>query len=158
MNVKRGEVYFVNFDQTATRSIEKCRPGVIVQNDAGNLHSAYTIVAAIKNTDGKTLPILVEIPKGEGGLKKNSTADCGQIHTVRIDELLEYCGFLPNHRMAQVDQALGIWPQFVRRLALSRRRPARKAERKASAKSGFHPQPVALQGRASVACAQELKR
>jgi mRNA interferase MazF len=108
MNVKRGQIYYVDFDRTATRSTEKYRPAVVIQNDAGNTHSPYTIVAVIRHLSGKSLPVLVEISQGEGGLRKRSVVDCGHLHTVHLDELQEYSGSLPNHRMAQVDKALAI--------------------------------------------------
>ena len=108
MTIQRGQVYYVDFDQIVPRTQEKCRPAVVVQNDAGNSHSPYTIVAAIKHSNPKTLPVLVEVPRGEAGLTKDSVVDCGQIHTVLRDDLFGYAGRLSPDRMLQVDKALAI--------------------------------------------------
>jgi mRNA-degrading endonuclease toxin of MazEF toxin-antitoxin module len=65
-------------------------------------------ISCIEHFEMKGIPVLVGIPKGEGGLKKDSVVDCAQIHTIHKDELFEYCGSLPASRMAHIDRALAI--------------------------------------------------
>lgn len=108
MVIQRGQVYYVNFDMEGGSSMQKTRPAVVVQNNAGNAHSSYTIVVAMAHDSEKPLPVRVAIPKGIAGLTKNSVADCGHVKTIKQDRLLRYCGTLPNHYLSQVDRALAV--------------------------------------------------
>jgi mRNA interferase MazF len=103
--IKRGEIYSLNWGETSG-SMEKIRPSLIVQNDAGNKYSPYTIVIPFHHETEKDLPITVSIPKGIGGLTKHAVADCGHIYTVLQEDLGDYVGELPSHYLRQVDQAL----------------------------------------------------
>ncbi len=46
-DLKRGEIYLVNFDPTIGAEMKKIRPALILQNDIANRYSPITIVAAI---------------------------------------------------------------------------------------------------------------
>ena len=46
-NLKRGDVYLVNFDPTMGAEIRKTRPALVLQNDIANRHNPITIVAAV---------------------------------------------------------------------------------------------------------------
>jgi len=108
MIIQRGQIYYVDFEKATGASLKKVRPALIVQNDAGNRHSPYTIIIGIMHDSHKHLPIRVRVPKGIAGLAKDSEADCGHIETIKKENLLRFCGTLPNHYLAQIDRALAI--------------------------------------------------
>ena len=45
--VKRGEIYWVEFDPVKGSEQSGLRPALVVQNDTGNRHSPTTVVVAI---------------------------------------------------------------------------------------------------------------
>jgi mRNA interferase MazF len=47
MPVKRGEIYWVEFDPVKGSEQGGLRPALVVQNDVGNRHSPTTVVVAI---------------------------------------------------------------------------------------------------------------
>lgn len=98
----------LDFGATAGGSIEKTRPALVVQNDAGNTASPMTIVAAIRHDARKGLPIHAAVPSGVGGLTKDSVVDCGILYTVLQTDLGPKRGALPPGLMAEVDRALRI--------------------------------------------------
>jgi mRNA interferase MazF len=55
-----------------------------VQNDIGNQYSPMTIVVPIEGAEHirQLYPVNVAVPKGEGGLLKDSVALCNQIRCV----------------------------------------------------------------------------
>jgi len=81
-----------------------------VQNDIGNQHSPMTIVVAIEGAENlkRLYPINVLIPKGEGGLDKDSVALCNQIRTVDEARFGRVYGILSPGTMAKIDAALKI--------------------------------------------------
>lgn len=104
--VRRGEVY--SFD-LSRHGFEKDRPVLIVQNDRGNRFSPETIVVPFRDIKGgRLLPVHVPVPRGSGGLRKDSVADAGIIHTVRKADLGPYIGTLALEIMDRVDEALRV--------------------------------------------------
>lgn len=47
-----------------------------------------------------------EIPRGEGGVPKGSTAQCAEVYTLFKENLDERAGAVPSDVMQQVDAAL----------------------------------------------------
>lgn len=106
----RGMVIQINLDPTIGHEIRKSRPCVVVQNDIGNQHSSLTIVAAIEGAEHvrKMYPVNVFVPRGEGGLAKDSVVLCNQIRTVDEARLGRIYGKFDEPIMAAIDQALKI--------------------------------------------------
>ena len=105
MSVKRGEIVWLNMRDHGA-SLEKKRPGVVVQNDIANRFSPHTIVAAIRDDAGKSLPVQVPIAAGTAGLTKDSVADCGFLMTVPVAALEPTGKNLPPSTMAGINVAL----------------------------------------------------
>ena len=107
MNVRRGDIYWVNFGNPTGSEQGGHRPALIIQNDIGNNSSPTTIIAAITSTQyNKKYPFLVEIPKEESGLPKDSTVNLAQIRTISTDRLINLSGRLSPNKMLEIDEAI----------------------------------------------------
>lgn len=119
MPVKRGEIYWVEFDPVKGSEQGGLRPALVVQNDTGNRYSTTTVVAAITRTvPPQPYPFVVVIEPDESGLPERSTANCAQLATIqqagpdtrlrppRGEVVVRPIGQLSAVKMAAVDEAL----------------------------------------------------
>ena len=117
--VKRGEIYWVEFDPVKGSEQGGLRPALIIQNDVGNRYSPTTVVAAITHTlPPKPYPFIVSIEPEECGLAYRSAVNCAQITTIQQqgpdsrlrpqkgDGEVRPLGRLAPEKMVEVDQAL----------------------------------------------------
>ena len=103
--IKRGEIYAVDFGTGCGSEQGGIRPSLILQNDIGNKHNPTTIVAAITSRKTKaTLPTHVKIMAK--GLKTESTVLLEQIRTIDKARLGEYIDRLDSKTLAAVDRAI----------------------------------------------------
>lgn len=106
-HVRRGEVYWLDWEPSRGVEMRGRRPGLVVQNDLGNQHSPATVVAAISSAPVKArYPFVVFLEPGEGGLPKASFVNCSQLLTIDKKRLLQKMGVLDPDRMAEVGKAL----------------------------------------------------
>lgn len=106
--VSRGDIVLFDFAGMGGVPLQKTRPALVVQNDGGNRHAPQTILAAIRGDAQKALPVMVAVPKGVGGLTKDSVVDCGFLSTTRKELLGRRIGRLPPEYMRAVDEALRV--------------------------------------------------
>ena len=119
MPVKRGEIYWVEFDPVKGSEQGGLRPALIVQNDIGNRYSATTVIAAITRTmPPRPYPFVVVIEPSESGLLERSAVNCAQLATIqqtgpdsrlrpfRGEAVVRPLGQLSPAKMAEVDEAL----------------------------------------------------
>ena len=115
LTLKRGDVYLVDFDPAIGAEINKTRPAIVLQNDVANRYGGVTIVTAITSfRAGRPYPTKVEIPAGDGGLDKDSTAMLNQLRTVDKKRLQKKLGVLSSFTMQRVDVALQVSLGLVR--------------------------------------------
>jgi len=106
--VKRGEIYWVDWSPGRGSEQSGIRPALIVQNDTGNKHSPTTIVASISTAPEKPYPFLVRFTAAESGLERDSAVNLAAILTIDQTCLGDKCGELPKIKMAEVDDAIKI--------------------------------------------------
>jgi mRNA interferase MazF len=104
--IKRGEIYWL--DWTPGRGSEQSglRPALVIQNDVGNKYSPNTIVASLTSVTGKPYPFTVKVAAKESGLPKDSTIDLAMIMTIDKNRLTDKCGELNETKMAEVNEAI----------------------------------------------------
>lgn len=102
--MKRGEVWWVNFDPSVGGEIKKRRPAVIVSNDAANKHLNRVQVVPLTSRVGRVYPseALVSF-KGKQG---KAMAD--QLTTVSKLRLINCAGVLTDAEMHRVEQAVKV--------------------------------------------------
>lgn len=117
--VKRGEIYWTEFDPVKGSEQGGLRPALVIQNDTGNRYSDTTVVAAItRSIPPERYPFVVIIDPEESGLPVRSAVNCAQIATIaqtdpesrlrppRGESTVRPIGRLDANKMAQVDKAL----------------------------------------------------
>ena len=119
MTVKRGEIYWVEFDPIRGSEQGGLRPALVVQNDAGNRFSPTTVVVAITRTlPPQPYPFVVVVEPQESGLPARSAINCAQIATIQQtgpagrlrppagEQSVRPIGKLGEAKMAEVEAAL----------------------------------------------------
>lgn len=119
MTVKRGEIYWVEFDPVKGSEQAGMHPALVVQNDIGNQYSPTTVVVAITRTiPPRPYPFTVVIEPDESGLAERSAINCSQMATiqqagpasrlrpVRGKSEVHPIGKISAEKMDQVDEAL----------------------------------------------------
>lgn len=104
--IKRGEIYWVDWGPGRGSEMSGLRPALIIQNDVGNKFSPNTIVAAITTALEKPYPFMVRIIASESGLPRDSIIDLATMLTIDQTRLGEKCGELSQTKMAEVDEAI----------------------------------------------------
>jgi mRNA interferase MazF len=119
MPVKRGEIYWVEFDPVKGSEQGGLRPALVVQNDVGNHYSPTTVVVAItRSVPPQPYPFVVIIEPHESGLPYRSAVNCAQIATIQQsgpgsrlrpppgETIIRPLGQLDLGKLAEVDRAL----------------------------------------------------
>ena len=106
MEVKRGEIYWVDWSPRRGSEQTGMRPALIIQNNVGNKFSPTTIVASVTTSIGKVYPFQVGCSPKESGLSKDSLINLANIMTVDKVRLVKRAGNLSQDKMAEVDAAI----------------------------------------------------
>ena len=112
MPIRRGEIYWVDWNPARGSEQAGRRPALVVSNDIANLHAPVVVLAALTTRrPSRPYPFLVEVTAAESGMARDGTVNCLQLLTVDKERLLPTsnprpAGRLTADRMADVDGAL----------------------------------------------------
>lgn len=102
--MKRGNVWWVEFDPALGSEIRKTRPAVIVSNDAANRNLARVVVVPITSSAARRYPgeafVTVDGKKGKAMADQIMAADKGRLKS--------QLGVLSNNDMLAVEDAIRI--------------------------------------------------
>ena len=107
-DIKRGQIYEVDWNPARGSEQAGVRPGLIIQNDIANAVSGYpvTMVCAV-SSKMKGYPSMVRVdPSQENGLTEISEVNTAQILTIQKDRLGRLRGRSSGIDMAQVTEKL----------------------------------------------------
>jgi mRNA interferase MazF len=102
--MKRGEVWWVNFDPSVGGEVRKKRPAVIISNNAANQFLNRVQVAPLTGSAGKLYPSESYITLR--GKKTKAMAD--QLTTVSKKRLINQAGSLSKTELEGIERAIMI--------------------------------------------------
>lgn len=108
--MKRGEVWWVEFDPSVGSEIQKTRPAIIVSNDTANRHLARVVVVPITSNAGRIYPSESVVTLCD----KQGKAMADQIMAADKKRLKEYIDTLSEAEMMGVEMAIKTHLGFFR--------------------------------------------
>lgn len=115
MELKRGEIYYINFPYTFDVNYPKGKNKFVVVLQEGAIFKAYdavTVLLITSDEDSKNFETNVTVEAGLTKLNKESYIVCAQPYTV-LKSLFNqsgvwYAGQLPNDKLDEIDECLYI--------------------------------------------------
>jgi mRNA interferase MazF len=102
--MKRGEVWWVEFDPSVGSEIRKKRPAVIVSNDAANRNLARVVVVPLTSNTGRQYPGEAVVTVGE----QSSKAMADQIMAADKSRLKSQLCELSKADMLEIEDAIKV--------------------------------------------------
>ena len=109
VEIKRGDIVFVNLEPVKGSEQGGVRPCLIIQNDKGNKYSPLTIIAPLTSKQfTKEFSTNVFVSRDDSELDKDSTILLNQIKTIDKSRIIKKISSLNSFLMNKVDMATKI--------------------------------------------------
>ncbi len=104
MEIKQGDVFWIDLDAPSGSEPGYRRPHVVIQNNVFSTSGIDTVIVCALTTNLKhaRFPWNVLLKKGEANLPKQSVVNVSQIFTVDKRDLEERIGTLTRQRIRQI--------------------------------------------------------
>jgi mRNA interferase MazF len=108
IEIRQGEVYWIDFGPPEGSAPAERHPCVVVQSDVFNRSRLATTVVCLitSNPTRASAPGNVPLEKGDANLPKASVVNVSQILTIDKSELTERTGKLPPNTIASIRAGL----------------------------------------------------
>jgi mRNA interferase MazF len=108
MDIKQGDIYWIDFGIPKESEPGFRRPHVVVQNNVFNASKIKTVVvcALTSNLKWAKSPGNVLIKRGEGNIPKDSVVNISQVETIDKSFLREKIGTLSPSRIKEVIEGI----------------------------------------------------
>lgn len=108
MDIKQGDIYWIDFGTPIGSESGYRHPHVVIQNNVFNASKVKTVVvcALTSNLKWAKSPGNVLLKKGEGNIPKESVVNITQIETVDKSFLTEKIGTLPPSKITQIIEGI----------------------------------------------------
>ena len=90
--IHRGEIYLIDLNNQVGSEQGGVRPAIIVQNEAGNVHSPTTIICPLTSKTKKMSATHVVLTPEDAGVAKDSTVLCEQVRVIDKTRILKKLG------------------------------------------------------------------
>jgi mRNA interferase MazF len=110
MEIKRGQLYIVDFNPRVKTKPGKLRPAVVLQSDLVN-RAGYPSTIVIPTTTRLVEDpgiLRLRIKKGQGGLARDSDLLLGQLIAVANESFRKEIGILPTPLMEELENRIRI--------------------------------------------------
>lgn len=110
LEIKRGDIIWVQYENTIGSEQSGERPAMVIQNDKGNKHSPTIVVADITGSKTKAkLPVHVQLKRNStSGLSKDSIILFEQLKTIDKRRIIKKEGEVPRNLLGKINKALKI--------------------------------------------------
>lgn len=108
LNYKRGEIWWVDLTPVVGGEVDKERPCLILQNDAGNQNGKTTIIAPLL-PGTKSYPFVVNIiPTPQNKLSGERHVNLSQMRVVDAQRIKNKLGVLEDIYWIEIEKAINI--------------------------------------------------
>lgn len=107
MNVRRGDIWLVDFGEPIGHEQSGRRPAVIVSADLLNESPAGIVIAVPTTTAVRGLPSQIELDPDHTGLDHLCYAKCEDVKSISAQRLITRLGHAEPEAIFQISRALG---------------------------------------------------